>query len=1119
MDQQITLIGAHPSNQILLTAVANVFNNRRSPVAGRILLDTGSTSNFITNSFAEKLNIPRKRCSIPVGTLNGLTTYTKWKLKISVQSRDGKYQGKFDCLTIPSISQFVPVRPIPKNLIEIPKNIKLADPEFYKPAPIDILLGSGPTLSLLCIGQIKMHNQGRSNLYLQKTQLGWVIGGDSSACNEEIPRQVHHVQLHNMLSKFWEIEEGPKRTYPSPEEIAAEEHFRKYVRRDQSGKYIVALPFNEKKVKLGQSIEIAQKRLNSLENKFKKNPSIRRAYEEVINEYITLGHMTKASEENPEGLFLPHHAVIKETSITTKLRVVFDGSAKTSSGVSLNEALMIGPTIQDDLFSLVLRFRFHKYVLTGDIEKMYRQFWVREEDRKYQQILWRDETDKITTFQLNTVTFGLSAAPFLAIRSLHQLARDHEEQYPQAARILLRDMYVDDLLTGFDSLADAQSIQRELIECLKRGGLNIRQWASNDPELLRHLPKESINQKLFINDNKTLKTLGVFWNSETDTINYSHKISSEKKPVTKREILSDIASIFDPLGLLGPTTLTAKHVMQQLWAAGIEWDESVPTNIYTQWVQYYQQLPLLNNIHFKRHVVIPDMGNLEIHGFADASSIAYGACLYVRSTNVHGQIKTQLLCSRSRVAPLKTISIPRLELCAALTLVELYNSVQKAIRFDPSRVVLWSDSMITLHWISKSPHLLQTFVANRVTEIQKGTKHCEWRHIGSADNPADALSRGQLPADFTNNALWQVGPTWLNGPEEEWPKNLDIFPGTEEEFKTCLNITIDEGILNKFSCIHKAERIIALCLRFMKSCRKKTNTPKGPLSVDERNEARLKMIKMAQALSLPNDLKQGPSDLKKTKQKYMSQLNAFIDDQGLWRVGGRLQHANILYDQKHPIILPQHNHVTDLIIREHHLSHLHSGTQTTLYALRQRYWPLGGKAQIRKIIWRCVECNRARPIQVNYTMGNLPTSRVTSSSSGVFQHVGVDYAGPMSIKERKHQNRKQVKAYVAIFVCMASKAVHLELVSDLTSIGFIGALRRFVSRRGRPRHIYSDNGTNFVGANRELKQIIEELHQQNFHDQVSQYLGDQGIDWHFSPPLSPNFGGLWEAATLSSLFI
>ncbi|XP_015120457.1 uncharacterized protein LOC107043451 [Diachasma alloeum] len=284
MDQQTTLIGAHASNQILLTAMANVSNNHREPIRGRILLDTGSTTNFMTNEFAEKLNIRKEKCSIPVGTLNGLTTYTKWKLRIFIQSSDGKYQGKFECLTIPSILQFIPIRPIHKNLIEIPKNIQLADPEFYKPAPIDILLGSGPTLLLLSIGQIKMFNQGRPDLYLQKTQLGWVIGGDSRACDEGIPQRVHHLQLVNMLTKFWEIEEGPKRKYPSPEENATEEHFKQHVSWDASGKYIVALPFNEKKVKLGKSIEIAQKRLNSLQNKFRKNPSIRQLYQEVINE-------------------------------------------------------------------------------------------------------------------------------------------------------------------------------------------------------------------------------------------------------------------------------------------------------------------------------------------------------------------------------------------------------------------------------------------------------------------------------------------------------------------------------------------------------------------------------------------------------------------------------------------------------------------------------------------------------------------------------------------------------------------------------------------------------------------------------------------------------------------
>ncbi|XP_015120456.1 uncharacterized protein LOC107043449 [Diachasma alloeum] len=593
--------------------------------------------------------------------------------------------------------------------------------------------------------------------------------------------------------------------------------------------------------------------------------------------------MTKLSKYNAEGNFLPHHAVLKETSMTTKLRVGFDGSAKTSSGLSLNETLMTGPTIQDDLFSLVLRFRFHKYVLTGDIEKMYRQFWVREEDRKYQQILWRDETGEIATFQLNTVTFGLSAAPFLAIRSLQQLARDYEKQYPQAARILLRDMYVDDLLTGFNSLVEAQTVQRQIIECLKQGGLNIRLWAPNEKELLKHLPTESINQKLFINDDKTLKTLGIFWNSETDTINFFHKISPEEKPVTKREILSDIASIFDPLGLLGPVILTAKHVMQQLWAAGIDWDESIPKSIHTQWIEYYQQLPLLKNIAFKRNVLINDASELQIHGFADASTIAYGACLYIRSANKHGEIETQLLCWRSRVAPLKTMSIPRLDLCAAQTLVELCNSVQGAIKKEISRTILWSDSTITLHWINKSPHLLKTFVANRVTDIQQGSKHCEWRHIGSADNPADALYRGQLPADFTSNELWQVGPTWLKNPEEEWPKDPEIFTANDAELKTCLKAIIDDSIFKRFSCIYKAERIISYCLRFIQKRLKRVRAFKGPISVEERNEARLRMRKIAQMQSLPDDLKKIKTPNENSQQKNLSQLNAFIDDKGIWR--------------------------------------------------------------------------------------------------------------------------------------------------------------------------------------------------------------------------------------------
>lgn len=354
---------------------------------------------------------------------------------------------------------------------------------------------------------------------------------------------------------------------------------------------------------MGFSQEIAMKRFLSLERRFKRDDTIKQAYTGVIDDYLALGHMSKVPEEITNSLYLPHHAVLKETSMTTKLRVVFDGSAKTSSGISLNEALFVGPTMQDDIFTLITRFRFYKYVLTGDIEKMYRQFLVRAEDRPYQSILWRDETGNIATYQLNTVTFGLSAAPFLAIRSLHQLAKDHATDYPRAARVLLNDMYVDDLITGFNSFEEAKAVQTEIIECLKRGGLNIRQWASNDKQLLQHLPAEYINTKLHLNNNKILKTLGIFWDSESDSIKYTSFPLIDNNSITNRKILSEIASIFDPLGLLGPVILTAKRTIQQLWAVKVDWDESVPAHIHTDWLAFQQQLPLLNRLTFKRNIL------------------------------------------------------------------------------------------------------------------------------------------------------------------------------------------------------------------------------------------------------------------------------------------------------------------------------------------------------------------------------------------------------------------------------------------------------------------------------------------------------------------------------------
>ncbi|XP_011306368.1 uncharacterized protein [Fopius arisanus] len=320
---------------MLTTAIVNTLNKNKGLVRTRLLLDTCSTTNFITERLADKLKLEKTNYAIPVTGINGLTTYTKY--------------------------------------------------QYFS------------------------------------------------------------------LEKVWKLAEIPKKQFLSPEEQSAEEHYVNNPYRDSAGRYVVALPFKESAQKLSSSKEIAEKRLKSLVRKFHRQPELREQYSAVLSEYLELNHMTKLHKDTGEGFYLPYHAVIKETSLTTKVRVVFGGSANMLGGASVNSALMVGPTIQDDIFTLITRFRLHKYVLTGDIEKMYRQFLVRPQDREYQKILWYDDHNQVTTYQLNTVTFGLSAAAFLAIRSLQQLAQDNAGDYPIAARILQQDMYVADSLTGFST--------------------------------------------------------------------------------------------------------------------------------------------------------------------------------------------------------------------------------------------------------------------------------------------------------------------------------------------------------------------------------------------------------------------------------------------------------------------------------------------------------------------------------------------------------------------------------------------------------------------------------------------------------------------------------------------
>ncbi|XP_048261980.1 uncharacterized protein LOC125385143 [Bombus terrestris] len=693
-------------------------------------------------------------------------------------------------------------------------------------------------------------------------------------------------------------------------------------------------------------------------------------------------------------------------------------------------------------------------------------------DRKFQQILWRNSDGEVDIYQLNTVTFGLSAAPYLAIRCLKQLADDEGHRYPRAAMVLQRDFYVDDVLTGAETKNEAQSLRTELIELLKLAGLNIRKWAANDRELLRGLSEQDINDKLLLGESQTFKTLGVVWNSFDDSILYSVKINPTASRITKRTISSEIAKIYDPLGLLAPVIVRAKMLLQRLGTLKLDWDESLPADVHTEWSKYYSQLPLLNNVKFPRKAIIKTAAEIELHGFCDASERAYGACVYLRTIAPDGHVWTRLLTARSKVAPLKSQTIPRLELSGALLFASLATTVLQALPSNISRTVYWTDSTIVLHWINTSPHTLKTFVANRVTEIQQKTHTSGWRHIPTTDNPADLISRGQSPQDFLRSTIWQHGPEWLQQPEKYWPSwnPVPLVEIPEQKKATCLSVTPpDHSLLERYSSWPKLIRIAARCFRW----RQKQDRG-GPLTTHDLTNAHNKLVKLLQLCYFPDEIRTLRTDRNSAVKGKLQRLNPFLDKDEILRVGGRLSHSPMPFTQKHPIILPKSS-VTALIIEHEHLLNLHSGTQATLYALRRSYWPIDGRSQVWSTLKKCVRCCRANPPPVEYVMGDLPAARITESL----------------------------------------KAVHLELVTDLTSEAFIAALRRFIARRGFCVTIYSDNGTNFVGANNELRELRNLLQSDDHKVRIQSFLADRRIEWHFIPPNSPHFGGLWEAAVKS----
>ncbi|XP_034179509.2 uncharacterized protein LOC117603975 [Osmia lignaria lignaria] len=1116
----VNLVVSSDSEVLLGTASIKILDKDKNEIPCRVLLDGGSQTHFITERLADRLKLNKTMINLPFSGLGQNLTKSQYTVKTTIKSRTSPFSCDLTLVALPTITGLLPSRKIDKDNLSIPKNISLADPNFHKSAEIDALLGNTLFYQLLSVGQIKLCND---SIILQKTRLGWIVTGEVNLLNNHLNKARScfvTTALENQLNKFWEVEEIPNKKYFSSEESACETHFSQNIKRNLDGRYVVRLPFNEKRDSIGESHRMALKRFYSLEKRLELSSELKNQYSVFLREYVELKHMTDITntDDKQVGYYLPHHAVIKESSATTKVRVVFDGSAKTSTSISLNDALMQGPTIQDDLISIIIRFRTHQFVLTADIEKMFRQIQVHPDDAKFQKILWREnKTEPIKTYMLNTVTYGTTSAPFLAVRCLKQIIKDDGHKYPLAATVLDRDFYVDDLLTGTNDLNQACLLIDQLTKLLNLGGFNLRQWLSNEPKLLNKLKNSSASQLVCLDVTETKKVLGIQWDPHADTINYKVNPFSSHKVVSKRTILSEIAQLFDPLGLLGPVIIQAKLVMQKLWMANLNWDESVPQSIHTEWFNYKNQLPLLNNFTVHRKVVLNNAVEIQLHGFCDASEKGYGACFYIRSTNKVNNHLVGLVCAKSRVAPIKTISLPRLELCAAKLLANLYKSVVEALNLRFNKINFYSDSTIALNWIKTSPHILKTFEANRVSEIQTLTDRDNWYHVSTNDNPADFISRGQNPSDFIKNTLWVNGPTWLSMEEHCWKITKLSTSDSANHQANVTFVTLDQNCnrnkvandtFERFSSINALNRFVALCHRAIVN-RSSSNKITGEITTKELHDAHLQIIRVVQESEFSQELQCLRKGEELNNKSRLLRLDPFIDELGILRVGGRLGNADINYSHKHPILLPRNNHITDIIIRHVHIKYWHTGVQNTLAIVRQNYWPIDGKNRTRYVLHKCISCCKLNHKPPNYPMGILPKNRLKQSRP--FENAGLDYCGPFLIKEKKFRNKVKIKSYVVVFVCFSTKAVHLELVTDLTTETCLAAIKRFFGRRGKSKNLYSDNGTNFVGAKNEILKIKALLLSSNHNDRITHDLSNEGVNWHFSPPQSPHFGGLWEA--------
>ncbi len=851
----------------------------------------------------------------------------------------------------------------------------------------------------------------------------------------------------------------------------------------------------------------AERRLHSLEeSRHFKDEVVRKNYQEVVDGWKSGGEVKVVSHPSADVRYLmPHFPVVNLEKKTTPVRVVMDCK------VELNKYLLAGPNLLNEVPAVLLRFRSGLYTFSGDVKRMFLRIYLPEEDRPFHCFLWRLPTGELEFLQFQVHVFGNAGSPFLALFVVKEHAKEYLEKQPRAVETIFHSTLVDDVLDSADTEKEARETLVAVRDIFASAGMEMAKFHSNSPMVLAAVGEtprrgDVVDVAALGEDKRApeLKTLGLCYSPDEDQF-FFRPPTVVLGRWTKRRVLKLFPRLYDPLGFLLPFSIRARIYFSSIASRDQGWDSPLPpSKEWEKWVTQLEQLPLLR---FPRCVKSAVPLRAQLHLFADASREAYAAAAYIVCFYPKTPPTSHLVAARAHVAPKKLSTIPRMELRAAELAVRLRKTVLSQLKLEVGEVTFWSDSLTVLYWLRDDAKRFQTFVHNKLQNIRRAADQKEWKWVPSAENPADLATRGLTPARLAKVSLWHHGPPYLlAGPP---PKCPQLLPTSEviAEMKKTEQLVLFTFPSSPLPLIQAAKhstfnRLLSLCegvLLWRDRARQRLQLPPLPPP-----RQRAEKIALRQAQTDFRQALASSSPKAAFRNLGMTALSPFLDEEGLVRGRGRLSAAAALpRDVREPLLLPKSHPLTLLLLRHaHEVEQKHAGgTAAALNTFLSRFWTPRPRAQMYKLVRDCVHCRRRLARPQRPPQAPLPQLRLPAEDGPVaFATTAFDCAGPYRVKRA----RSYEQHYMLLATCCHTRAVRLEALSDLSVDAFLMAFTRLSARGVNPTTVLTDNGTNFVAANRLLTELGGAMQRGNIEARKP------AIRWLFNPPLASHYGGVFE---------